>query len=184
MSFGNGTLPSSANRASISGSAKIALISLLSVAPFQRRLFLGLQCRPLVLLHMLETLTHTSSHLPGREHWAYKNGARLFLWEKQRAADTDHHGTILFVHGSSWASLATFDLHVPGRPYSSVMDWFSVRGFDCWCFDAEGYGRSDKHRDSQFGIESGADDVDAATDYILNLRRLDSVLLYGVHQAH
>jgi len=127
---------------------------------------------------MLETLTHTSSHLPGREHWTNKNGARLFLWEKQRVANTDYHGTILFVHGSSWASLATFDLHVPGRP--SVMDWFSDQGFDCWCFDAEGYGRSDKYRDRQFGIESGADDVGAATDYILNLRKLDSVLLYGV----
>jgi pimeloyl-ACP methyl ester carboxylesterase len=40
--------------------------------------------------------------------------------------------------------------------------------------------RSDKHRDSNFGIEAGADDIGAATDYILKLREIPSVLLYGV----
>ena len=52
---------------------------------------------------------------------------------------------MLFVHGSSMASQPTFDLTVPGRPDSSVMDWFARRGFDCWTVDMEGYGRSDKH---------------------------------------
>ena len=84
------------------------------------------------------------------------------------------------LHGSSWASLATFDLQMPGRPFSSVMDWFCVRGFDCWCLDNEGYGRSDKHRDSRFGIETGADDIAAATAYILKARKLENVLLYGI----
>ena len=77
--------------------------------------------------------------VPGQEHWAEKDGVKLFLWEKRRAPNTDYRGTILFIHGSSWASLATFDLHVPGRPFSSVMDWFAVRGFNCWCLDNEGY---------------------------------------------
>ena len=116
----------------------------------------------------------------GQEHWADKGGIKLFLWEKRRAPGTDHMGTILFIHGSSWASQPTFDLHVPGRPFSSVMNWFAVRGFDCWCLDNEGYGRSDKHRDSNFGIEAGADDIGAATDYILKLREIPCVLLYGV----
>jgi pimeloyl-ACP methyl ester carboxylesterase len=119
--------------------------------------------------------------LPGQEHWIDKSGVKLFLWEKRRAPGTDDAGTILFIHGSSWASLATFDLqNVPGRPHSSVMDWFAARGFDCWCLDNEGYGRSDKHRDIQFGIETGAEDIEAATDYILKLRSLQSVLLYGI----
>jgi alpha-beta hydrolase superfamily lysophospholipase len=78
----------------------------------------------------------------GQEHWADKDGIKLFLWEKRRAPGTDYQGTILFIHGSSWASQPTFDLHVPGRPFSSVMNWFAVRGFDCWCLDNEGYGRS------------------------------------------
>ena len=58
-------------------------------------------------------------------------------------------GTILFVHGSSMASQPTFDLQVPGRPDCSAMDWFAARGFDTWCVDMEGYGRSDKKRDHQ-----------------------------------
>ena len=118
--------------------------------------------------------------IPGQEHWAEKDGIKLFLWEKRRAPNTDYRGTILFIHGSSWASLATFDLQMPGRPFSSVMGWFCVRGFDCWCLDNEGYGRSDKHRDSRFGIETGADDIAAATAYILKARKLETVLLYGI----
>lgn len=116
----------------------------------------------------------------GQEHWTHKDGARLFMLEKRRLEGTDYQGTILFIHGSSWASQPTFDLYVPGRPFSSVMDWFAVRGYDCWCLDAEGYGRSDKSRDSTFGIESGADDIVAATNYILKLRNIPNLLLYGV----
>ena len=123
----------------------------------------------------------TAQTLPGQEHWLDKKGVRLFLWEKRRAPGTDYAGTILFIHGSSWASLATFDLqNVPGRPDSSVMDWFGARGFDTWCLDNEGYGRSDKHRDSQFGLEVGAEDIEVATAYILKVRKLDNLLLYGI----
>jgi non-heme chloroperoxidase len=123
----------------------------------------------------------TAQTLPGKEHWIDKRGVKLFLWEKQRASGSEYAGTILFIHGSSWASLPTFDLqNVPNRPHSSVMDWFAARGFDCWCLDNEGYGRSDKHRDIQFGIETGAEDIEAATDYILKLRALKNVLLYGI----
>ena len=79
----------------------------------------------------------------GTEHWTRKGDVRLFLWRKS-AASRGARGTILFVHGSSMASQPTFDLHVPGRPDSSAMDWFAARGFDTWCMDNEGYGRSDK----------------------------------------
>jgi pimeloyl-ACP methyl ester carboxylesterase len=134
----------------------------------------------LTMQHQSHFTGSDGSPIRGQEHWADKGGIKLFLWEKRRAPGTDHQGTILFIHGSSWASQPTFDLHVPGRPFSSVMDWFAVRGFDCWCLDNEGYGRSDKHRDSNFCIETGADDIGAATDYILKLREIPSVLLYGV----
>src|SRR5262245_64189500 len=40
----------------------------------------------------------------------------------------------------------------------SVMDWFARRGFDCWCVDMEGYGRSTKERDDNAPIAQGADD--------------------------
>ena len=99
----------------------------------------------------------------GQEHWTHKEDIRLFLWNKPASPDAPSAGTILFVHGSSMASQPTFDLHVPGRPHSSVMDWFAERGFDTWCMDNEGYGRSDKHRPINFDISNGADDLAAST---------------------
>ena len=95
----------------------------------------------------------------GTEHWTTKGDVRLFLWEKPAVAGTAKLGTILFVHGSSMASTPTFDLQVPGRDDSSVMDVFSRRGFDTWCVDMEGYGRSDKNRDITSNISDGADDL-------------------------
>ena len=73
---------------------------------------------------------------------------------------------ILFVHGSSMASQPTFDLQVPGRADSSVMDFFAARGYDTWCVDMEGYGRSTKTRDNNAPIAYGADDCFAAASYI------------------
>ena len=106
----------------------------------------------------------------GEEHWTRKGDIRLFLWEKPAAEGVSKAGTILFVHGSSMASQPTFDLQVEGRPDSSAMDWFAARGFDTWCVDMEGYGRSDKARDINFDIANGADDLAAASDYILKTR--------------
>ncbi|HEY5341088.1 MAG TPA: hypothetical protein VIK27_08695, partial [Candidatus Aquilonibacter sp.] len=60
----------------------------------------------------------------GSEHWTQKGDVKLFLWEKVGTTAGAQKGTILFVHGSSMASQPTFDLHVPGRPDSSVMDYF------------------------------------------------------------
>jgi pimeloyl-ACP methyl ester carboxylesterase len=78
------------------------------------------------------------------------------------------------------ASQPTFDLTVPGRPHSSVMDWFAERGFVCWCVDMEGYGRSGKQRDIYCDIANGADDLEAATDYIAATRGITSFLAYGI----
>ena len=76
--------------------------------------------------------------MQGTEHWTHKGGVKLFLWRKQPPAATRSSGTILFVHGSSMASQPTFDLHVPGRPHSSVMEWFPRPGFATWRLDNEG----------------------------------------------
>ena len=116
----------------------------------------------------------------GQEHWTSKDGVKIFLWNKKRALNKTHQGTILFIHGSSWCSQPTFDLHVEGRPWSSVMDFFAAKGYDTWCLDNEGYGRSDKSRDINFGVENGAQDIVAATDYILQHDQLKKVLLYGI----
>jgi len=69
------------------------------------------------------------SPVSGHEHWTHKGDVKLFLWHKP-APGGARNGTVLFVHGSSMGSQPTFDLHVPDRPDSSVMDWFARRGFD------------------------------------------------------
>jgi pimeloyl-ACP methyl ester carboxylesterase len=116
----------------------------------------------------------------GHQHWVDKAGVQLFLWEKPRRPGTRYAGTILFVHGSSMASQPTFDLHVPGRPDSSVMAWFAERGFDTWTMDNEGYGRSSKHRPINCGIENGAEDLAAGSSYILQKSGRSRLLMYGI----
>ena len=117
---------------------------------------------------------------PGVEHWTRKGDIRLFLWRKPPAPGAAPRGTILFVHGSSMASTPTFDLQVPGRPGSSAMDWFAARGFDTWCMDNEGYGRSDKQRPINCDISNGADDLAAGSEYILKTTGAPRLLLYGI----
>lgn len=116
----------------------------------------------------------------GVEHWTKKDDVNLFLWEKPASPDAQPAGTILFVHGSSMASQPTFDLSVPGRPHSSVMDWFAERGFHTWCMDNEGYGRSDKHRPINCDISNGADDLAAGSQYILEKTGAEKLLVYGI----
>ena len=117
----------------------------------------------------------------GDAHWTSKDGdAKLFMFEKCGGDTNRAAGTILFVHGSSMASQPTFDLQVEGRPDSSVMDWFARRGFDCWCVDMEGYGRSTKDRDNNAPIAQGADDCLAAATYIQRLRGKRPLLVYGI----
>src|SRR5258708_21398522 len=121
----------------------------------------------------------------GQEHWTRKGDVKLFLWRKPAAADSKPataappRGTILFVHGSSMASQPTFDLAVPGRPDSSVMEWFAARGFDTWSLDNEGYGRSDKNRPITCDMPNGSADIDAASRYIMETTGAKNVLHFG-----
>lgn len=123
------------------------------------------------------------THVTGQEHWATKKtpegDVKLFLWRKVVGSPAGKPA-VLFVHGSSMASTPTFDLTVPGRPHSSVMDWFAERGFDCWCVDMEGYGRSGKQRDIYCDIANGADDLAAATDHIAAHGGPTAFLTYGI----
>ena len=118
--------------------------------------------------------------IPGTEHWTNKGDVKLFLWNKVAGDPAKTRGTILFVHGSSMASQPTFDLDVPGRPDSSAMEYFAKQGYDTWCVDMEGYGRSTKDRDNNAPISFGADDCHAAATYIQKLRGPRPLLVYGI----
>jgi pimeloyl-ACP methyl ester carboxylesterase len=127
----------------------------------------------------------SSGAVVGYEHWAVKragnDNVRLFMWRKQlrTAAANASRGTILFVHGSSVSSTPVFDLQIPGRPESSTMDWFARLGYDTWCFDCEGYGRSDKTRPVNADIACGADDLAVVSEYIMKQNGGQKLLTYG-----
>ena len=119
--------------------------------------------------------------IKGEDHWITKDGGvKLFMFEKCAGDPAKTVGTILFVHGSSMAGQPTFDLQVPGRPDSSVMDFFARQNYDCWCVDMEGYGRSTKDRDNNAPIAQGADDCFAAASHIEKLRGKRPLLVYGI----
>ena len=132
----------------------------------------------------------TTTWKGGTEHWTHRGvpptgtgsntEVKLFLWNKKPAAGTQKRGTIFFVHGSSMAAQPTFDLFVPGRPDSSVMDWFAARGFDTWTMDNEGYGRSDKNRPQNNDISNGADDLAAGTEYVMKVAGVKKMPMYGI----
>ena len=130
---------------------------------------------------MNDVATQSAPRLAGTEHWTTKEGnVKLFLWNKSAGDPGKTRRTVLFVHGSSMASQPTFDLDVPGRPDSSVMEYFAHRGYDTWCVDMEGYGRSEKGRDNNAPIAFGADDCFAAATYIQKLRGRRPLLVYGI----
>jgi pimeloyl-ACP methyl ester carboxylesterase len=130
---------------------------------------------------MSDTKTIASAEtVTGQKHWTTKGEVKLFLWEKCVGDPAKAKGIVFFVHGSSMASQPTFDLQVPGRPDSSVMDWFAKRGYDTWCVDMEGYGRSTKDRNNNSDISQGADDLATAATYIRKLRGPRPLLVYGI----
>jgi pimeloyl-ACP methyl ester carboxylesterase len=129
----------------------------------------------------MNEMSKPQAAIKGEDHWTTKDGGvKLFMFEKCAGDPAKTVGTILFVHGSSMAGQPTFDLQVPGRPDSSVMDFFARQNYDCWCVDMEGYGRSAKDRDNNAPIAQGADDCFAAATYIQNLRGKRPFLVYGI----
>ncbi len=121
-----------------------------------------------------------SLRVKGSEHWTTKQAdgekVRLFMWRKRTLSAPK--GPLLFVHGSSVQSKPAFDLQVPGKPEYSVMDWFARLGYDTWCFDCEGYGRSDKSRPINADVATGADDIAVVSHYIMKATG-EKLRLYG-----
>ena len=127
----------------------------------------------------------TAAKVAGSEHWTTRQAGgetiRLFMWRKRLASANGKpkNGVIVFVHGSSMASTPVFDLQVPGTPAYSAMDRFARLGYDTWCFDCEGYGRSTKTRDVNCDIANGADDLAAITEFIIRETGEMKLLMYG-----
>jgi len=46
------------------------------------------------------------------------------------------------------------------------MEWFAARGFDTWCMDNEGYGRSDKSRPITATFRTAPMIFEAGSEYI------------------
>src|SRR5919199_83994 len=145
-----------------------------------RRDFLATSLAAGALLSSRAGLAQSETKPVGSEHWATKKTSdgdvRLFIWRKRPANVSK--GAILWVHGSSVQSVPVFDLQIPGKPEYSVMDWFSRLGYDNWCFDCEGYGRSDKKRNINADVATGADDIAAVLDYMAS-QGVSKVMLYG-----
>ena len=120
----------------------------------------------------------------GQAHRAIKKtdggDVALFMWNK-RLATTDRpiKGTVLLVHGSSVSSTPVYDLVVPGREDASMMDWLARLGYDVWCFDCEGYGRSDKVRPVTADVAMGADDLAVVSEAICQLTGARQLMVYG-----
>ena len=128
----------------------------------------------------MSSRSYAANKIKGQEHWTKKGSdVNLFMWEK-RAPGGAKNGTVLFVHGSSMASQPVFDLHVEGVPNSSAMEYFAERGFDTWCIDVEGYGRSTKDRGTEAFIHEGADDLAAGSEYIQKTRNSGPLMVYGI----
>ena len=125
-------------------------------------------------------------HIAAQEHWVKRQvgteSIDLFMWRKlvPSMVKKSSKGTILFVHGSSMAGTPVFDLQVPGKPQYSTMDHFAKLGYDTWCLDNEGYGRSSKSRNINFDISNGADDLAAVSQYILAQTGGKPLMLYGL----
>ena len=69
------------------------------------------------------------------------DGAQLYLRNKRPEAGGPARPdrTLLLVHGATYPASTAFDLPLSGV---SWMDYMAGRGFDVWCLDLAGYGRS------------------------------------------
>ncbi len=121
----------------------------------------------------------TASRITGEEHYALRDGLRIYLWEKHGAGLTASAGNsrvVLLVHGSTWSGRPDFDLQIRGY---SLMDFLAAKGFDVWAIDIHGYGHSDATDKDWSDVHSAAADIAAAVDYITRRRGVDKVDLLG-----
>lgn len=115
--------------------------------------------------------------LVGSEHWVEHDGIRLYMWEKYQVSHTQKPVVIL-THGSATAGRESFDLHVPGKPSYSLMDFLAREGFDVFAPDIRGFGRS-THPEGHISTADACEDLNSVVDFILKLRGVQNINLLG-----
>lgn len=114
-------------------------------------------------------------------------GIELFVRNKrpEGAGTLGAARTLLFVHGITFPAHSSFDLPLGGL---SWMDYIAAGGFDVWCMDVRGYGRST--RPAELGQPAAANpplvrtdtavaDVAAVAEFIRARRGLPKLSLMG-----
>jgi pimeloyl-ACP methyl ester carboxylesterase len=122
----------------------------------------------------------STSSIRGDEHYALRDGLRLYLWEKH---DARFDGTfsqsgkiVLLVHGGTWSGRPDFDLQI--RDYS-LMDFLAKAGYDVWAIDIHGYGHSDKTDKDWSVLQTAVADIAAAVETITRIRNVTQIDLLG-----
>ncbi|PZW42177.1 alpha-beta hydrolase superfamily lysophospholipase [Humitalea rosea] len=114
-------------------------------------------------------------------------GIELYLRNKRPEAATAARPdrTILICHGATYPAHTAFDLRLGGL---SWMDYMAGRGFDVWCVDLRGYGRSTRPPEMNQPPEAnpplvrGDDavaDIAAAAAYIREKRGVPKIVHIG-----
>lgn len=119
-----------------------------------------------------------STPIQSEEHWADKNGVRLWVYRKYVKSAETSRPLLFLVHGSSYSGKTMFDLQVPGRAGYSFMDYFAERGFDVWTMDHEGYGHSDRTTGLS-DIASGVEDLRCAMAIVSRVTGQSSAAFFG-----
>src|ERR1700732_1775210 len=116
------------------------------------------------------------------EYYVKKGDVRLYVYRKRAAEPLTGEAplpVLFLVHGSTVSGRNTYDLQVPGREDYSVMDHFAALGYDVWTMDHDGYGRSGWTEGSNSGIQSGADDLQLAIPFVLEITGVSTLSMFG-----
>jgi len=93
--------------------------------------------------------------------------------------------TLLFVHGSTYPAHTTFDLPLGGQ---SWMESIATRGYDVYCLDVRGYGRSTRPKEMDQPPEANppivrtptaVKDIEAVLNFVLARRGIARLNLLG-----
>jgi len=131
----------------------------------------------------MTTLIETAHRIDSSEP-----GYQVYLRNKRRDDLPETHDaarTVLFVHGATYSSTLTFDYEIEG---ASWMDQLAKQGFDTWCIDLLGYGKSDRPSAMNEPAEDhppicdtrvAVDDVSRAIAFIQGQRNIRQLNLIG-----